>query len=89
MQWLAKVLFWLLTDFTIEGRENFPKEGPLIMVGNHFSFVDIPAFVRAAPYPVEFIGGGVFANAPKFLAFLWPLWVWFLLPLLPLSRMIS
>ena len=26
------------------------------MVGNHFSFVDIPAFVRAAPYPVEFIG---------------------------------
>ena len=74
MQWLAKVLFWLLTDFTIEGRENFPKEGPLIMVGNHFSFVDIPAFVRAAPYPVEFIGGAVFANAPKFLAFLPRLW---------------
>jgi 1-acyl-sn-glycerol-3-phosphate acyltransferase len=74
MQWLAKVLFWLLTDLRIEGKENFPKEGPLIMVGNHFSFVDIPAFVRAAPYPVEFIGGAVFANAPKFLAFLPRLW---------------
>lgn len=74
MQWLAKVLFWLLTDLRIEGKENFPKEGPLIMVGNHFSFVDIPAFVRAAPYPVEFIGGAVFANAPKFLAFIPRLW---------------
>ena len=74
MQWLAKVAFWLLTDLTIEGEENFPDKGPLIMVGNHFSMVDIPAFVRAAPYPVEFIGGAVFANAPKILAFIPRMW---------------
>ena len=74
MQWLARFLFWLLTDFEIEGQEKFPKRGPLLMVGNHFSIVDIAAFVRAAPYPMEFIGGAVFANAPKFLAFLPRMW---------------
>lgn len=74
MQGLAKFAFWLLTDLTIEGQENFPAKGPLLMVGNHFSMVDIAAFVRAAPYPVEFIGGAVFANAPKFLAFLPRMW---------------
>ena len=74
MQGLAKFAFWLLTDLTIEGEENFPDKGPLLMVGNHFSMVDIAAFVRAAPYPVEFIGGAVFANAPKFLAFLPRMW---------------
>lgn len=74
MQWLAKILFWLLSDLKIEGSENFPEKGPLLMVGNHFSMVDIAAFVRAAPYPVEFIGGAVFANAPKFLAFLPRMW---------------
>lgn len=74
MQWLAKIAFLLLTDLTIEGEDNFPEKGPLLMVGNHFSMVDIPAFVRAAPYPVEFIGGAVFANAPKVLAFLPRMW---------------
>lgn len=76
MQGLAKFAFWLLTDLEIEGEENFPPdgEGPLLMVGNHFSMVDIAAFVRTAPYPVEFIGGAVFANAPRFLAFLPRMW---------------
>jgi 1-acyl-sn-glycerol-3-phosphate acyltransferase len=74
LQWLSKVAFWALTDLRIEGEENFPSEGPLLMVGNHFSMVDIAAFVRVAPYPVEFIGGAVFANAPKFIAFLPRMW---------------
>jgi len=74
MQWLAKLLFWLLADLKLEGQENFPEKGPLLMVGNHFSMVDIAAFVRAAPYPMEFIGGAVFANAPTWLAFLPRMW---------------
>ena len=74
MQSLARLLLWLLADLKIEGIENFPQEGPLLMVGNHFSMVDIAAFVSAAPYPVEFIGGAAFANAPPFLAFLPRLW---------------
>jgi 1-acyl-sn-glycerol-3-phosphate acyltransferase len=74
LMWLAKVAFALLTRLEIEGRENFPKKGPLLMVGNHFSMVDIAAFVRAAPYPVEFIGGAVFANVPGFMSIFPRLW---------------
>ncbi len=74
LQGLAKIAFWLLTDLEIEGQENFPEEGPLLVVGNHFSMVDIAAFVRAAPYPMEFIGGAVFANAPKFMAVFPRMW---------------
>lgn len=74
MQGLAKFVFWLLTDLEIEGEENFPESGPLLVVGNHFSMVDIAAFVRAAPYPMEFIGGAVFANAPKFMSIFPRMW---------------
>ena len=64
---LSKLAFWLLTDLEIEGQENFPPHGPLLMVGNHFSLVDVMAFVRIAPYPIEFIGGAVTPNTPSFL----------------------
>jgi 1-acyl-sn-glycerol-3-phosphate acyltransferase len=72
----SKFAFWLLTDLEIIGEENFPGEGegPLLMVGNHFSMVDIAAFVRVAPFPAEFIGGAIFVNAPRFLAFLPRMW---------------
>lgn len=74
LQWLAKPAFSLLTDLEIHGQENFPEKGPLLVVGNHFSMVDTAAFVRAAPYPIEFIGGAAFANAPGFIAFLPRMW---------------
>lgn len=63
MQNLSKLAFWLLTDLEIEGQENFPKKGPLLMIGNHFSMVDIAAFIRVAPYPIEFVGGAATPNA--------------------------
>jgi 1-acyl-sn-glycerol-3-phosphate acyltransferase len=74
MRWLSRVAFWLLTDLTIEGKENFPSEGPLIVVGNHFSFVDPAAFVRASPMPLEFIGGAVNPHAPALILFIPRLW---------------
>jgi len=74
MQWLSKAAFQLLTNLEIEGEENFPQTGPLLMVGNHFSMVDVAAFVRAAPYPVEFIGGAVAANAPALMTLIPRLW---------------
>ena len=45
LQFLARLALRLLTDLEIEGEENFPKSGPLIMVGNHFSFIDPAAFI--------------------------------------------
>ena len=74
MQMMARGLFHLLANFDIEGEENFPKSGPLIMVGNHFGFLDPPAFISIAPWPMEFIGGAVTPHAPKLLQFSPRLW---------------
>ena len=73
-QFLSKVAFFLLTDLTIEGQENFPTEGPLVVIGNHFSFVDPAAFVRVSPVPIEFVGGAVNPHAPKIVLFIPRLW---------------
>lgn len=74
MQWLARRLFHILSHFEVEGEENFPESGPLIMVGNHFSFLDPPAFISVAPWPMEFIGGAFTPHAPKIVRFIPKLW---------------
>ncbi len=74
LQWMARGLFHILSQFEVEGVENFPKSGPLIMVGNHFSFLDPPAFISVAPWPMEFIGGAVTPHAPKIVRFIPRLW---------------
>jgi 1-acyl-sn-glycerol-3-phosphate acyltransferase len=75
LQFLARLALRLLTDLEIEGEENFPKSGPLIMVGNHFSFIDPAAFIALAPWQtLEFIGGAVTPHAPKVVQFLPKLW---------------
>ncbi|NMB62033.1 MAG: 1-acyl-sn-glycerol-3-phosphate acyltransferase [Chloroflexi bacterium] len=74
MQWLSKIAFGLLTELNIEGEGNFPKHGPLLVVGNHFSFIDPAIFVRVAPWPMDFIGGAQFPHAPGIVHFLPKLW---------------
>ncbi len=66
----ARAAFNLLSDFHIEGRENLPDSGPLLVVANHFSFIDPVALVRALPYPLEFVGGAEFPHAPTVVQFL-------------------
>jgi 1-acyl-sn-glycerol-3-phosphate acyltransferase len=39
---LVRMLFLLLTRRQVRGRENIPGEGPLLIVSNHISLVDIP-----------------------------------------------
>lgn len=66
--------FSLLTKLEIHGEENLPEQGPLLVVGNHFSFIDPVAFVRFAPWPIEFVGGAVTPHAPlwtRIIPFLW------------------
>jgi 1-acyl-sn-glycerol-3-phosphate acyltransferase len=74
MRFLSKVAFGLLTDLEIIGAENFPRRGPMILVGNHFSFVDPAAFVRVSPVPIDFVGGAVNPHAPKVLIWIPRLW---------------
>ncbi len=74
VQRITQVLFDLITDFRIVGEENFPKEGPLLVVANHFSFVDPVALVRIAPWPMEFLGGFRTPNAPPLISWVRELW---------------
>lgn len=71
---LSYPAFSLLTRLEINGAENLPEKGPLLVVGNHFSFIDPVAFVRMAPWPIEFVGGAVTPHAPlwtRIIPFLW------------------
>ena len=62
--------FGILADVKINGLENLPKGGPLIVVGNHFHFLDPLMFIHLLPYPTEFVGGAKMPNAPSATHFL-------------------
>jgi 1-acyl-sn-glycerol-3-phosphate acyltransferase len=66
--------FAVLTDLHIIGQENLPEQGPLLVVANHFSFIDPVAMIRATPWPMEFIGGFHMPNAPPIVTWLPGVW---------------
>jgi len=74
LQRLAHVAFAVLTDLQITGQENLPKGGPLLVVANHFSFIDPVAMVRVAPWPLEFVGGFQMPNAPASVTWIPKVW---------------
>ena len=74
LKFLAKVAFGMLSDLQIEGKENIPETGPLLVIGNHFSFIDPVAVLHALPYPLEFVGGAEFPHAPNIVKSLPTLW---------------
>ena len=61
---ILAVAFGTLSDLQIEGTENLPTSGPLLVAANHFSFVDPPLVIRALPWPLDFVGGFQMPNAP-------------------------
>ena len=76
---LCRLTFNLLMDIHIEGQENVPAMGPLLLVGNHFSFIDPLVLVRIAPWHLEFLGGFHNPSAPPIVEFI-P-WLWGYYPL--------
>lgn len=64
---LIDVIGAILTRWEIHGRENIPDKGPLLIVGNHFSFLDTVAPIHATPWPLEFIGDFEMPNAPPIM----------------------
>jgi 1-acyl-sn-glycerol-3-phosphate acyltransferase len=54
----------------IEGRENVPKDGPVIFASNHLSFIDSIAIPVAAPRPVHFLAKSTYFEGPGFKGWL-------------------
>ena len=63
-----------LTELDVIGQENFPTNGPVLVVANHFSFLDPLAVIKASPRPIEFVGGFNMPNAPTVVRMLPRLW---------------
>ncbi len=59
-----KVARLLLVKWEVVGRGNIPLKGPLLIVGNHFNFVDTIAPIYVTSWPLEFIGDFEMPNAP-------------------------
>lgn len=57
----------VLTRWEVLGLENIPKKGPLLIIGNHFHFLDTIAPIFSTRKPVEFIGDMVMPNAPTLM----------------------
>jgi 1-acyl-sn-glycerol-3-phosphate acyltransferase len=61
---VSAMVFNALTKLKIEGKENLPRRGPLLVVANHFNFADPALLIGIVPWPIEMIGGAVMPNAP-------------------------
>ena len=71
---VSRAAFALLSDLHIIGRENLPRRGPLLVVANHFSYIDPVAMVRVSPWPMEFVGGFRNPGAPPYLTWVPKTW---------------
>ena len=45
----------VVTRLRVHGIENIPREGPVVLAMNHFSWIDPPAFGSASPRTVYFL----------------------------------
>jgi 1-acyl-sn-glycerol-3-phosphate acyltransferase len=79
LKWVASLSLSLLSDLRIEGTENLPESGPLIVVSNHFHFGDPAAIVCMVPWPIEFIGDATTPNAPLLLSWIRNIWGYLLI----------
>ncbi len=53
-----------LVRLRVQGAENLPAEGPVILVANHVSFFDSILLMFGLPRPVAFIGKAEYTDNP-------------------------
>lgn len=71
---LIHIAFNIVADIHVEGKENLPEQGPLLLVANHFSFLDPIAMIHVTRWPLEFLGGARTPNAPGSVSWLRKVW---------------
>jgi 1-acyl-sn-glycerol-3-phosphate acyltransferase len=52
IQWVLRILLFLLADFKVIGSQNIPTSGPFLITTNHVSMVDLAVAMVAIPYRV-------------------------------------
>jgi 1-acyl-sn-glycerol-3-phosphate acyltransferase len=55
-RWLCRTVIVICTKRTVEGLENFPREGPALVVINHLGDADAPLLVGSVPVSLDAIG---------------------------------
>lgn len=61
---VAAPLARLIYRPVIEGRENVPQQGPVILASNHLSFIDSVVIPLVAPRPVAFLAKAEYFRKP-------------------------
>ncbi len=62
--WLIRVFFDTVTVLKIEGRENFPLDGPVIIAANHVTNFDAFPMQFAVPRAICYMGKAELFNTP-------------------------
>jgi len=52
---MVRIILFLLTRWRVIGRENIPKEGPVLVISNHLSLADPPLVNLAIDRPVRYM----------------------------------
>jgi len=63
---MGRGLMSLLARPTVNGLENLPKSGPLILVGNHVAMLEAVMMVLYVPWLIELIGTGEIPMDPRY-----------------------
>ena len=69
----------------IEGRENIPRKGPLLLASNHLSFIDSFVIPLVAPRRVVFLAKSEYFTAPGIRG-LWMHWLFTAMGAVPVQR---
>jgi len=69
MSTLSRAFLNLLSRVEINGRERLPKEGPIILAGNHVAELEAALMIAFTPGQVEFIGNGDIPFDPNYAFF--------------------
>ncbi len=71
---LIHLIFNAVANINVDGEGNLPKKGPLLVVANHFSFLDPVAMIHVTEWPLEFLAGANTPNAPAAVSWLRKTW---------------